>query len=265
LDVSKVGPDEARVGDRVRFTIRVTNSGEGVLTNVQIVDLPDQNLEAVQLTQGGLRRESDQALYWVRGTLGPGETATYEIVCVCRGEAAAARNLVEVTADGGIREAADAQFPIRPRPQPQPPVLPDTQPSPRTQPSPVQPSPAAPGQLAVSVASLGNVAVGRNASFVIEVTNRSNEPDQSVVITVSIPPSFGNLRVVQDQQQVSVTSVPEGVVIGPIQVLRAGERISIRVESTARQPGAHRVRVRAASRRAEAVEGETAITVVPGQ
>jgi uncharacterized repeat protein (TIGR01451 family) len=254
VEVEKMGPPQAFVGDAVRFVIRVTNTGEGVLTNVQITDIPDASLRPQQGTLG-LERVGN-AVVWRAGTLGPNETLTREIVCVCETESVAAQNQLEVTADGGVRESAVARIAIQAKPAPRPAAPPPSTSAP--------PAAAAPGQLDLRVADLGDRPVGEPVSVIIVVRNLSDLPDQQVRLTVMLPEEFASPKVNQELQRVAVSLIKGGLYIGPIAEIRGLEPLpSIRIDATPKKAGRYTVRVRVESARSQPIEAETQIDVLP--
>jgi uncharacterized repeat protein (TIGR01451 family) len=270
VSVQKVGPAQARVGESVRFVISVTNSGEGVLTNLQIRDVPDENLQPDQGTLGLEKIPNTNSIVWRIGSLGPGQSLTREIVCICRTPSQRAQNQVEVSADGNVREVAAAAIVILPAAEParqtppatppmggQPPVSPQ---APNTQ------TPAArSGQLAVEIAHLGDPPVGGTVSFIIVLRNNSPDPDQDIQLTLLLPNEFRQQNpMVQQSLRAPVTSLAGGIGIGPIREIRGHEPLDpIRVTVTANRAGKYTIKVKAESRRSQPVEAETEVNVVP--
>jgi uncharacterized repeat protein (TIGR01451 family) len=118
--------------------------------------------------------------------------------------------------------------------------------------------------LALKVAHLGDSSVGGTASFIIVVSNLSNQPDQNVQLTVSLPPEFVSPKVNQDVQRIAVSPIPGGIVIGPIAEIRGPETLpSIRIDATAKKAGRYTIKVRLESQRTKPIEAETQIDVVP--
>lgn len=250
VEVRKIGPNQARVGESVRFIINVTNTGEGVLTNLQIADVPDQHFQPDQGTLG--LEKIGNTIVWKVGNLGPTQNLTREIVCICRTEAAAAQNQVEVTADGGVRETAVAQLAI----------LATAAPAPISPPRETQPTSA--GKLQLEVVDLGDPFVGGTASAIIVIRNLSSEPDQDVQLTVTLPPELlTKSPVIQQSLKAPVTPIAGGIAIGPIREIRGNETLpSISLTATAAKAGKYKIKVRAESRRSQPIEAEAEINVV---
>lgn len=196
VDVQKTGPLEARVGDRVPFTIVVTNNGDGVVTNLRVTDTPDQNLKPEQGTQG-VERVGD-GLVWTIGTLGPKQSIKLILECSCLQGAASAVNTVIVTADGGVRQTATATLPIGPALRPTPPVTPTPPVQPTTPPvqptsPPVQPTTPPPttnvtGEFKVTVIQVGSgIPLGQTKEFLVFLKNERNVDDSNVIVTLQLP------------------------------------------------------------------------------
>ncbi|MGE3777346.1 MAG: hypothetical protein AB7F89_09190 [Pirellulaceae bacterium] len=275
LDLRKAGPEQARVGDQVRFTIHVTNTGEGVLTNLQIADLPDAALRperATQKWQAPNRRASDGAVLWQIPSLSPNQTEILEMECSCLTAAAAARNQVEAVADGGVRETGVVQLEIQPAAPAPPPSQPQVPPAsqPQVPPPGVSAKPTPPtetGELQIQLVDFRDpVPVGEGASWIIIVRNLTSRPESDLQIILTIPDAF-DLRSASVSQDsgAGVVLVPEGIAIGPIRSLRGNDTIPrIRVEGvTATRPGDYTIRVRVESRTAPTAQDENQITVTP--
>ena len=76
LRVVKSAPRFARVGQRIRFSLTVTNVGTIDATSVQVADVPPAALTLSGLAAtSGMRRVRGNAV-WRLGTLAPGATRT---------------------------------------------------------------------------------------------------------------------------------------------------------------------------------------------
>lgn len=118
LEVLKTTPDEVYVGDRIRFTIVVTNTGDSDLTNVRVIDIPDPNLQPVE-GSGDLPDQGSEKLQivgdnivWNVPTLGPNRSIKLQLVCAGKSGPVTAANTVQVTADNGVQQVASTQFAI---------------------------------------------------------------------------------------------------------------------------------------------------------
>jgi uncharacterized repeat protein (TIGR01451 family) len=99
LRVVKTAPRVARVGQRIRFALTVTNVGTVDATNVQVADIPPAALTLSGLAAtSGMRRVRGDAV-WRLGTLAPGGTRTVRgSVLIKAGTPGLKRNLALATA-----------------------------------------------------------------------------------------------------------------------------------------------------------------------
>ena len=99
IRVAKTSPRVARVGDRIPFTLTVTNTGSVAATNVQVADVPPAALTLTGLSAtAGMRLVRGNAV-WRLGTLSPGATRTVRgSVLIKSGTPGLKRNLVLATA-----------------------------------------------------------------------------------------------------------------------------------------------------------------------
>jgi uncharacterized repeat protein (TIGR01451 family) len=99
LRVVKRAPRIARVGDRIRFALTVTNMGTIDAMNVQVADIPPAALRLTGLSAtAGMRQVRGNAV-WRLGTLAPGATRTVRgSVVIKAGTPGLKRNLTVATA-----------------------------------------------------------------------------------------------------------------------------------------------------------------------
>lgn len=257
VEVRKTGPQEARVGDRVPFSIVVTNTGEGVLTNLRISDRPDQNLRPDQGSRG--YQLDAGSIVWNVDTLGPQQTVTLALECICEREAGEAINTVQVTADGGIRQTATASLAIGPALQPTPAP-------PRTPQSPVQPPPnvGAPGvpqppagnvtgEFKVSlIAGSNGVRIDEVGTFFVFLRNERNVDDSDVIVTLQIPDGLEYVRH-NWSSPLPLLSDPSNrriVEVGPIKSIAARQSNlnAVKFDLRGTKPGEYEVKVQVRSR-----------------
>lgn len=259
VEVTKAGPDQARVGDEVPFTINVVNTGDGQLTNVWITDIPDQNLTPIQGSRGF--QAQDGRIAWRVDVLGPNQMVKLEMVCRCEAENPAATNTVEVTADGGIRKSTSARLAIGPRPTrppvENPPVTPPPVNPPNTNP-PVTPNnqnpPAVTGEFTARLVGLTNgVRVGEQGTFYVFLKNTQNIPENDVVVTFQVS---DGLEVTGHtwSAQLPVLSNPNDrrvLEVGPIRTIGENQTTlqPIRFTIVGTKPGNYKVTVSVRSRR----------------
>jgi uncharacterized repeat protein (TIGR01451 family) len=99
LRVVKSAPRFARVGQRIRFSLTVTNVGAIDATSVQVADVPPAALTLSGLAAtSGMRRVRGNAV-WRLGTLAPGATRTVHGSAIIKsGTPGLKRNLALATA-----------------------------------------------------------------------------------------------------------------------------------------------------------------------
>jgi uncharacterized repeat protein (TIGR01451 family) len=68
---------ELTIGDKVKYTINVTNNGGGIAENVNVLDTFDgvRLTEIANITPEGELNESNSSINWELGNINPGETA----------------------------------------------------------------------------------------------------------------------------------------------------------------------------------------------
>jgi uncharacterized repeat protein (TIGR01451 family) len=119
LRVVKNAPRVARVGNRIRFALTVTNTGTVAATSVQVADVPPAALTLTGVSAtAGMRRVRGNAV-WRLGTLGPGASRTVRgSVLIKAGTPGLKRNLALATAANAhlVSSRVDTRVlgPIRP-------------------------------------------------------------------------------------------------------------------------------------------------------
>ena len=174
VSVRKTGPAQATVGQPVRFTINVTNTGRRAVTNVRIVDHHHPALLPTDATEG--HELENGSLVWTFDRLEPGHAVPIEIVANPLRPAERACNRVTVTTREGAQGEAEVCVEIRPPVEPPPDEVPD-------------------GTLSLTVTDLrGMVAAGRELTYVIQVVNTGMLPDQQVVVAARVPEGMTPVR-----------------------------------------------------------------------
>lgn len=106
LQVVKAGPAEVRVGENAEYTIEVTNTGNTPITNIRIVDQYPASMLPTAATAG--RTLEEGAVVWLIPELGPNVLVRRKVACQALKADERAVNVVEVTADGGLRQGDQA-------------------------------------------------------------------------------------------------------------------------------------------------------------
>ncbi len=176
ITVKTTGPQQLVVGETAKFFIEITNTGTTELRNLQVLARYDAALLPVLATEGYLLERG--ALSWTIDRLAAGKTTQRGIHYSCQSAAAKACNRVSVTALSGGKVEDQACLEIR-----------------ATDKGPVAPpaekagsSTARTDGLTMSVSGLGNpVAVNKDLTYVVQVTNNGTASYQRVTLTATVP------------------------------------------------------------------------------
>jgi uncharacterized repeat protein (TIGR01451 family) len=99
LKVVKTAPKRARAGQRVRFTLTVTNVGSVAARDVRVIDIPPGAVKLASLQSATKARVIGGAAVWRLGTLAPGAKHTIRgSVRILGGTPGLKRNLAAATA-----------------------------------------------------------------------------------------------------------------------------------------------------------------------
>jgi uncharacterized repeat protein (TIGR01451 family) len=235
IAVAKTGPQEARAGQKVQFSTRVTNAGNVPLTNVRITDVYDAaELEPKESTLGVDAAElaASGHLVWVIPQLMPSETARRDVLCLCVRPVDNAVTRVTVTADGNISQTADASIRILP---------PAATPGAGVPEAPATPT----GQLTVEISELGDpIRIDEATDYEIRIRNARTVADQNVTLKIEFPAGLRFERLSGPVARRNVSADGRLVQVSPILEVRAGETIpSFHVEATGVQVGEYKIRV----------------------
>lgn len=210
----------------VRFEVVVGNQGTQAMSNVTITCRLDPALAPSRATPEHRFDPDTNTLRWTLASIPPGQRRMVEMECIATRPAARACNRVHVTTLQGDSAEAEACVEIR------------------------APAAARPSGLSLSVVSLAAPATtGREFSYVVQVTNRSQFAEQQVTLRVLLPPELlpvrlgttgpAGIRAHFDGQTVSFDPIPS---------LAPGETASFRVQVQAQKPGEVEVEAQVTSR-----------------
>jgi len=229
LEVTIDGPKERRVGDLAKYTMRVKNTGEAVLTGIKIVSTYDASLFPKNATPGydtgSLRAQSK--FIWPLERLAKGQTESLAVEYECLSEAAAAWCRVSVEAAEGVHKVADARTRILP--QQQIPVRPKEPPPKIPEPPPEQPKPKekVAGELKVSIRDLDDpIATGTTTRYMVVIENGRNVADRNVKLTVHVPAGMEFVKLSGPVAARSQSQDGRTVEVTPIAELRPGESLN---------------------------------------
>jgi uncharacterized repeat protein (TIGR01451 family) len=232
LSVAITGPTKpATIGDAVRFTIDVKNTGRLTLQNVQIVYRCDPALVPTNATTD--RKIVNGSLVWNIDSLLASQVARFVVECACEAATAKAFSRVTVALPDGGQTGSEASVEIlKPEKPPGPPAPPPTAPTPPTKPT---------GEgLSLSVAGLGNpVRPGGQLYYKIQLTNKENVTYHQIIVTAKVP--VGMLPMALG----TVGAQIDGQVIrfDPVAELPPGKTLEYRALIFAKQPGTYRLHV----------------------
>jgi uncharacterized repeat protein (TIGR01451 family) len=250
LSVTMTGPPKSpMVGDTVRFTTYVRNTGSVTLQNLQVVDRCDSPLVAVRATDG--RKLVNDSLVWNIDSLLPNQAARFEVECTCQAASAKVYNRVAVTLPDGGRAASEVATEILPLPSPKrgtesdgiPDVLKKEKPV--VPPLPPQTIPKLPdkpaGQgLALSAVPLANpVHPDGQFAYEIRLTSKETVPYHQVVVTATVPE--GMVPVVLGSGKVEIKG--QVMQFEPVAELPPGQTLTWLARVFTKQTGSYRLHV----------------------
>ncbi len=241
LSVKVTGPASAAVGENVDFFVELSNDGYRPLTNVKMSVDFDLALDPKQASEEQAGSEGE-SLYWTTASLSAGQKKTYQIRCVCSRQSARACIRVKVASTEATAAQQEACLAIRAQ------------------------AAAPPSGLSLTVTALHEpVAMGKELTYVIRVTNNGRSEDSQVVVKATVPSQMllarlgttGPTRANFDGQTVT---------FDPVERIGAGEVLSYRIRVQARQTGDARLQadVRSNAQR-QPVTAEARTTIVGGE
>jgi uncharacterized repeat protein (TIGR01451 family) len=227
--IQKTGPAQARVGDVVQFFITI-QTGNLPATNFRLIDEFDLSLEPVQAMNGPggeqFTRDGNQ-LIWQIAYLPAGKTETFQVNCRCIAPTGRACNRAIVLSDSGMREEDQACLEIvEDRAFGAGGAGNDFTPLPLAGPPVGQPT------LGLEVRRLGPSAQGNGLlEYVVDVTNRANQDDRNVTLSIETPPGTRFYNSSNPPQIQTFRTSQDGRLVDflPISTLRPGETMSFRV------------------------------------
>jgi hypothetical protein len=183
-----------------------------------------------------------EAVYWTLASLSPGQRKTIQVRCATTKEAARACMRVKATATGADPAQQEACIPIR--------------------------SAAAPATsgLSMTVSALHEpVAVGKELTYVIQVTNGGKTEDSQVVLTVRVPDEMiPALLGMHGPTRANVQG--KTVEFQPVDRFRPGDTLTYRVRVQAKTAGDVRLKAELTSRnQRQPIPAEARTTIVPGR
>ena len=248
LQIRVSGPATSTVGKAVVFTAVITNPGQQPVANVVVSQHCDAVLVVTQATDGAKPSGSDWV--WSLPSIPPGRPIPIQVQCECKQAASGACCRFSVTVASGQPVEGQAFLDIAPA---TPPVGP-----------PVTAPP--PGRLEVLVDNINKVTAGKDQQFLVQVTNRGDNPENDVIVTARIPP--GSTIVEADTSgpsaDIRFENGPGLIRFGAVAALPPKSMINYRVVVTTSNPGSISLHAEAVSRRqTQPAVGEKTIEVLP--
>jgi len=228
----------------VRFEVIVGNQSAQPMANVTVTCRLDPALVPTRATPDYRFDPDTNTLRWTLASLDPGQRRMVEMECTGARPAARACNRVHVTTLQGDSAEAEACVEIR------------------------APAAARPTGLSLNVVSLAAPATtGREFSYVIQVTNRSQFPEQQVTLRVLLPPELLPVRL-GTTGPAGIRAHFEGQTVSfdPLPSLSPGETATFRVQVQAQKPGEVQVEAQLTSRsQPQPLVERRSQTIVPRQ
>jgi uncharacterized repeat protein (TIGR01451 family) len=260
VNVALSGPDRARVGAAVDYTLQIVNSGNVPLTQIQVVGTYEPSLYPKEATPGydtaSLRQRGE--FVWSVARLEPGNQVTLGVRLQCLRAASAAWCRVSVQAAENVH--ATQEKPLVILSAEPPPAVPSPGPEPER---PAEPERVT-GELRVDIADQQDpVPVNGIITYIISIENARNVSDKKVALTIFLPPGLEYVKL-NGPSVVRVPS-PDGrtIEVAAIAELRAGETLKpFYLQARGLRIGKHTVKVKVDSfRSAQPVEAQTDTTV----
>lgn len=227
LDINSTGPRVRKVGTSAIFETTLTNTGSATLSNVRIEVALEQSLQAKNASRGF--REEGGTLVWNIPRIDPGRSSGIKVEALCLEIDENACMNITVTADPGVVMGEDACVAIEAADP-----LDNNFGGGAGEPDG--------SQLFVEMFTLGaQFPVDGNVTYEVRITNRGNQPDRNVVLTVRVPQGLSPLEVTEGAPARHTIDGQE-IRFEPIQEIRKGEAIEpFRIVVRALQPGRHMV------------------------
>jgi uncharacterized repeat protein (TIGR01451 family) len=242
VSVKITGPKSASVGEEIDFFIDMSNDGSKPLTDVKVHGDFDLALEPIGAKPAVAGYEGD-LVYWTFSSFSPGQKTTIQVRCKCEKSSLRACLRTKVTAPEIQPVQQEACVEIR-----------------------AAATAPAPTGLSMTVSALHEpVAVGKELTYVIQVTNTGKTEDSQVALTVRVPEEMipallGTYGPTQwDVRQKTIE-------FRPVDRIRPGEPLTYRVRVQAKTAGDVRLKAELTSRnQRQAVLAEARTTIIPGQ
>jgi uncharacterized repeat protein (TIGR01451 family) len=242
LTLKLKNPPSAAVGDVVQFFMQVTNGTPAALTDVKVTSLLDANFVATR-SAPACKVEGDSYV-WTIPSLPPNQPTTLEIEANCVSAGLSACNRVQVACREGLRADDRSCLEVRAAAQP------------------------AAGNLDVTINDVHEpINVGEEETYYVDVTNRGQQADSQVTLTVELPPQMvpvplQTLGPDVDGRRLGYEIHGQSVTFQPVARLDPGQKLSYRVRARMVQSGEVQVQAQVTSqsvRQAKIAQKKTTI------
>jgi uncharacterized repeat protein (TIGR01451 family) len=209
LVVSVDAPPIEFVGSQLTYQIHVRNVGNAPATNVEIVAGIPLIAKYIANSDNGRILPTKNQIIWQKNTLDPSSEKTFTLTCELKREGSSALEVTS-TADCGLRATAQAEVSVQ-----------------------------AIADLSLDVTDpSGAVAVGKDAEYLLTVTNRGTKGAEDIEIV-----AFFSRGIEPVHAEGGMCNITDGqVVFEKIPVLSAGQTITYKIRARADQPGNHKFR-----------------------
>ena len=246
LQVTKQGPRQSNVGESALFTLSIKNVGEAPLTNIEVVDTFDAELQPQPAEGAEIRNGS---LFWRIPRLDVGAVWRRDVTCQCAAPKLQACGTVSVTAEtgtltGAISKAERSCIEIRPitgdvvppvAPPPGGNVLPEI--------APPTNGAAAPGGLRMELNPFSNpVRASTRVTYQLVINNGGASSDQQVRLRVLFPVELTpDVAAIRNDANVRAQFNNGELLFEPITEIRPGERLEFLIPCNVNQQGVRNV------------------------
>lgn len=278
------GPEAARIGQIVEFTVVATNTGGVPLTNVRLTSAVDEQLTHVFAQPGFFPMAG--GIYWNLPQLPVGHRVVVRVQARC--DAAGANICHRATVDCDQLDPKNAQACINIHAQGNQPqassetsapgrsvltLSPARSRSVDSRRETNEPANGVPGReqrtrpggsLKVHVAPLAaSVLVGDSVTCVVEVHNDRDVADHDVQLTLQLPASLRYECLLDGPvERRSTSQEGRNITFTPVREIRPGERLAFRVRLRSQQSGRPAIRAKVTSRRrTQPVEADAVVRV----
>jgi len=232
VKVKTTGPQQLVVGETAKFFIEITNTGTAELQNLKVLASYDAALLPVLATEG--YQVERGGLSWTIDRLAAGKTTQRGIHYSCKSVSAKACNRVSVAATNGAKVEDEACLEIRAGDKG--PVAPPAE--------KVEKTPANPPTdgLVLTASGLANpVAVNKDLTYVVQVTNNGTQSYQRVTLTATVPEGV-TLNPIGTMGPGPTKFVREGKTIqfDPVFEIKPGETLMYRIHVRTKKAGQYR-------------------------